>query len=172
MTDVTAELVRALAERGWRAAVAESLTGGALAAEIVRIPGASEVFSGGIVAYATELKHTLLGVDFGLLAVHGPVDAEVARRMADGVRRAAALDGLPAELGIATTGVAGPDPQDGHPPGTVFVGIASPEGVRSVALELAGDRDAIRRETVRRAIEEARSELGPSVSESSVERAE
>ncbi|WP_350346993.1 CinA family protein [Agromyces sp. G08B096] len=154
-----ARLVAALAERGLTIAVAESLTGGLLTAELVTVPGASAVLTGGVVAYATPLKHRLLGVDEQLLAERGAVDADVARQMADGVRRACAVEGRPSDLGIATTGVAGPDPQDGHPPGTVHLGIASPRGIRSVALRLAGDRASIRRASVDAAIAETLAEL-------------
>ncbi|MFK4730075.1 nicotinamide-nucleotide amidohydrolase family protein [Agromyces mediolanus] len=152
-------LVAALAARGLRLAVAESLTGGLLAAELIRIPGASAVVNGGVVAYATPLKHRLLGVDAGLLAAEGAVHPEVARQMARGARSALAVDGRDAELGIATTGVAGPDPQDGRAPGTVFLGVSSDAGDRAVELRLAGDRAAIRAETVRLAVRELRREL-------------
>ncbi|NYD66467.1 CinA family protein [Agromyces atrinae] len=147
-----ARLLDALARRGERVATAESLTGGLLAAEIVAVPGASNAFSGGVVAYSTELKHSIVGVDADLLAERGAVDADVACQLADRVRLVCAVDGRPADVGIATTGVAGPDPQDGHAPGTVFVGIASARGIRSVRLELGGDRDSIRRATVAAAL--------------------
>jgi nicotinamide-nucleotide amidase len=107
------------------------------------VPGASSVVRGGIVAYATELKHDLLGVDAALLAAGGPIQAAVAEQMAAGVRAR-----LTADVGLATTGVAGPDPQDGHPPGEVWIAIATVDAVRSVRLELGGDRAAVRRETV------------------------
>src|ERR671933_205540 len=81
-----AELVATLRARGQTLAVAESLTGGALAASVVDVPGASAVLRGAVVAYATDLKHRLLGVDGDLLAAQGPVHPEVARQMADGVR--------------------------------------------------------------------------------------
>ncbi len=155
MPDGARSLVEALAARGMTVAVAESLTGGMLAARIVEVPGASAVFVGGVVAYATELKRDLLGVDARLLAQRGPVDAEVARQLAAGVRHACAIGGRDADLGIATTGVAGPDPQGGMPPGTVFVGVATDDGTRSIALELSGDRAAIRAATVEAAIVEA-----------------
>ena len=80
--------------------------------------------------------------------------------MADRVRRVCAVDGRPADVGLATTGVAGPDPQDGRPPGTVYVAVASAGGIRSVALDLAGDRPAVRRAAVAAAIDEALAELG------------
>jgi len=158
-SDSAARLVAELTAHRWTIAVAESLTGGLLAARFVSVPGASATFTGGVVAYATELKASVLGVDRGLLAARGAVDPAVARQMAEGVRRVCEVAGRPAELGLATTGVAGPDWQDGHPPGTVHLGIASPRGIRSVSLELAGDRPTIREQTVARAVEEALTEL-------------
>ena len=144
MPDLAANLIATLTERGMTVGVAESLTGGLLVAELIRPPGASAVVRGGIVAYNTELKHSLLGVDVSVLAVHGPVHPDVARQMAAGVRAALTVEGLPADIGISTTGVAGPDPQGGQPVGTVFVGIAI--GIEIHVLELAfeGDREAIR----------------------------
>lgn len=147
MTDVRA-LVAALTARGETVAVAESLTGGLVVATLVGVPGASAVVRGGVVAYATPVKHTVLGVSADLLAGHGAVDPEVARQMASGVRTALAVDGEPATWGISTTGVAGPDPQDGKPVGTVFVGIASASGAEAYELHLEGDREAIRQGTV------------------------
>jgi len=120
--------------------VAESLTGGLVAAELAGVPGASRSFRGSVTAYATPLKHELLGVDATLLAARGAVDPEVARQMAAGVR-----DRLGADWGISTTGVAGPEPQDGQPVGTVFIAVAGPVGEVEVAeLRLTGDRTAIR----------------------------
>jgi nicotinamide-nucleotide amidase len=148
-----AELIRSLTERDLTIASAESLTGGLLAAALVDVPGASLVFNGGVVAYATPLKRTLLGVDGELLAERGAVDPEVARQMADRVRRVCSVDGRPADLGVATTGVAGPDAQDGRSPGTVFIGVAMGVHVDVIALELSGDRAAIRSSTVGAAID-------------------
>lgn len=144
MTDA-AELIAVLAERGWTLGVAESLTGGAVAAELVSVPGASAVLLGAVVAYATPVKHTLLGVDAALLAEHGAVHAEVAQQMADGVRRAVAVDGRAADVGISTTGIAGPESPDGQPVGTVHIGISTPYGVFTRTLRLRGDRAGIRR---------------------------
>jgi nicotinamide-nucleotide amidase len=160
MSDSAAGSVDAEAERVIAAliasrttiAVAESLTGGLLTAELVSVPGASAVLLGGLVAYQTELKHTVLGVDAEVLAAHGPVHPDVAMQMAVGVRSALAVRGEPAQIGIATTGVAGPDPQGGQQPGTVFIGLAVGADVRSFALSLTGDRQAIRTATVRRAL--------------------
>jgi nicotinamide-nucleotide amidase len=132
-------LVDGLAARGWTVGVAESLTGGLVVARLVEVPGASRVVRGGVVAYATDLKATLLGVDPGLLAARGAVDADVAVAMAQGARRV-----LGADVGLATTGVAGPAPQDGHPPGTVHVAVAAPTGTRVRSLHLAGGRAEVR----------------------------
>lgn len=143
-----AELISELTRRGLTVGVAESLTGGLLIAEFVQVPGASAVIRGGVVAYDTRLKHSLLGVDAELLATHGAVHEQVAAEMAVGIRAATAVDGRPADIGLATTGVAGPDPQDGHPPGTVYIAAANDQGVRVRRLALAGSRDAIRRAVV------------------------
>ncbi len=150
-TDASATLEH-LQRRGWTLGVAESLTGGMLAASLISVPGASASVVGAIVAYATPLKHSLLGVDAALLAEHGPVHPEVARQMAEGVRRAVAVDGRDADVGISTTGIAGPESPDGQPVGTVYVGVSTPGGSRVLTLRLEGDRDAIRAETVRRAL--------------------
>ena len=137
------DLLAALVARGWSLAVAESLTGGLVVAAVVDVPGASQVLRGGVVAYATDLKGTLLGVDPALLAARGAVDPDVARAMAVGVRAR-----LGADVGIATTGVAGPDPQDGHPPGTVHVAVSTPERTDVRSLLLAGDRARVRAQAV------------------------
>ena len=136
-----------LHERGETLAVAESLTGGALGAALVAVPGVSTTFRGGVIAYATELKSELLGVDADQLAKQGPVDPDVAVAMAVGVR-----ERLGATWGLATTGVAGPDPQDGHPPGVFFVALAGPDGSRVKALALDGDRAAVRAAAVAAAL--------------------
>ena len=141
---LSARLIATLESRDLTVAVAESLTGGLLTSELIRTPGASAVVRGGIVAYDTELKHSLPGVDAGLLAVYGAVHADVARQMAAGVRAALTVADLPADIGIATTGVAGPDPQDGQPVGTVFVAIAIGMDIHVLELQLDGDREAIR----------------------------
>ncbi|MGX2994163.1 CinA family protein [Streptomyces sp. JNUCC 64] len=145
MSGAAAGALRLLRERGETLAVAESLTGGLVAAALTDVPGASRAFRGSVTAYATPVKERLLGVDGGLLAARGAVDGEVALSMADGVRRV-----LGADWGIATTGVAGPEPQDGRPVGTVYVAVRGPrDGGKVVALRLNGDRTEIRRESVR-----------------------
>ncbi|MBB6629592.1 CinA family protein [Nocardioides sp. KIGAM211] len=131
-----------LRERAASVATAESLTGGRLAALLTGVPGASATYVGGVVTYATELKVSLLGVPEELVAEHGVVSAPCARAMAEGVRR---LTG--ATYALSTTGVAGPDRQEGHPPGTVHVAVAGPRGVETAALELSGSREAIQERT-------------------------
>ncbi|MFD3874263.1 CinA family protein [Streptomyces sp. NPDC058623] len=143
-----------LAESDQTVAVAESLTGGMVAAELTAVPGASRSFRGSVTAYATELKHRVLGVDAGLLAAEGAVNAQVAQEMADGVRRV-----MGASWGIATTGVAGPDPQDGQPVGTVFIAVAGPTGSKAARLWLNGSRTEIRKESARTVLELLSSEL-------------
>ena len=148
----SAAVVGALIERGLTIAVAESLTGGMLVSELIATPGASAAILGGVVAYDTRLKHTVLGVDADLLATAGAVDARVAEQMADRVRTVLAVGGRPADVGISTTGVAGPDLQDGKSVGTVFVGIAIGAEVSSIELSLTGSRAAIRSATVAEAL--------------------
>ena len=142
-----AALIALLAARGQSIAVAESLTGGLLAAALTDVPGASAVFRGGVVAYATELKAVLLGVDRALLAAQGAVSAEVAGAMAEGV-----ADRLGAAVGAATTGVAGPDPAEGKPAGTVYVAASAGPQTLVRRLALSGSRAAIRAATVREAL--------------------
>jgi nicotinamide-nucleotide amidase len=149
------ELLARLAERGWTLGVAESLTGGLVVAELVAVPGASAVLRGGIVAYATDLKHDLLGVPADLLARRGAVDPDVALHMSRGVRRRTGAD-----VGLATTGVAGPERQDGKAPGLVFVAVTTPEGDEVRRIDAAGDRAAIRAAAVEGAIGLAHDVLG------------
>ncbi|MFJ4252837.1 CinA family protein [Microbacterium sp. NPDC090003] len=153
MTDLAAAVIETLARRGWTLGVAESLTGGAVIAELVSVPGASSVVLGGVVAYATPIKHTLLGVDESLLGREGPVHPEVARQMARGVRRAVGVDGVDASVGVATTGIAGPVSPDGQPVGTVHIAVATPERVEAGSFLFPGDRNRIRSASVRAALE-------------------
>jgi nicotinamide-nucleotide amidase len=139
-------VVSALAGRGETVAVAESLTGGLLAATIVDVAGASAVFRGGLIVYATDLKTSLAGVDAALLTERGPVDPDVASALAAGVR-----DRCGSDWGLATTGVAGPTEQNGIAVGTVYIGLSAPDGVRPPChLHLPENlgRAGIRRRTV------------------------
>ncbi len=143
-TGLPAEVVAALVRAGASLAVAESLTGGAVCAAVVAVPGASHCLRGGVVAYATDLKAALLGVDRRLLDAHGAVHPDVAVAMAAGVR-----ERLGATYGVATTGVAGPEAQDGHPPGTFHVAVVGPSGSEVVSSSPGptaevGDRSTVR----------------------------
>ena len=160
VSDLGAEIIATLTAKHFTIAVAESLTGGLLVAELISIPGASAVVSGGVVAYNTELKHTLLGVDAEVLAAHGAVHPDVAAQMAAGVRDALAVAGEPAHIGISTTGVAGPDPQDGQPVGTVYLGFAIGSAVTTKHLQLEGSRAAIRQAVVYESLRELAHLLG------------
>ncbi|WP_394194203.1 CinA family protein [Microbacterium foliorum] len=152
MTSASAVLA-ALVARGWTLGVAESLTGGALAAEFVSVPGASASLRGAIVAYATPVKHTLLGVDDALLDAHGPVHPDVALQMAAGVRGALNVDGAPADVGVSTTGIAGPDSPDGQPVGTVHVAVVTPDSSVTELFRFDGDRAEVRAQAVDAAID-------------------
>ncbi|WP_174188369.1 CinA family protein [Nocardia barduliensis] len=132
-------LVRALVTVRQTVATAESLTAGLLAATIAGVPGASAVLRGGLVVYATDLKHSLAGVEAETLATEGPVAASTAEQLAVGARTRCRAD-----WGVGLTGVAGPDSQDGHPVGTVFLGLAGPGHTEVMRLKLSGDRWTIR----------------------------
>ena len=144
-----ADVVDALLRVNATVATAESLTGGLVAAALTSVAGASSVVRGGVVAYATDLKGTLAGVPVEVLERDGPVAASTAGQMAEGVRRRCA-----ATYGVATTGVAGPDGQDGRPPGTLHVAVAGPTGIEVESFSgLTGDRAAMRDTAVRYALE-------------------
>ncbi len=140
--DETLERVvtRLLDERGWTLACAESVTGGLIAARITDVPGVSARFRGGVVGYATDAKAGVLRVDPALIDEHGVVSGPVARAMAAGVRAV-----MSADVGIATTGVAGPAEHDGRPVGTVVLAVAGPLGDADREIHLPGDRATIRR---------------------------
>jgi nicotinamide-nucleotide amidase len=134
-----ARLHAALLARGETVAAAESLTAGLFCATLASVPGASATLRGGAVVYATELKAVLAGVPRDLLAAKGPVSPETAAALAEGIRSRCA-----ATWGVGLTGVAGPDPVDGHVPGRVYVGISGGGRTDVLALELPGDRQAVR----------------------------
>lgn len=145
---VAVRAVQALIETKTSVATAESLTGGLVCAALTSVPGASAVVFGGVASYSTDLKTRVLGVPADAIAEHGTVAADTARLMADGVRR---LTG--ADVGVATTGVAGPDPIEGHPVGTVFVAVTRESECQVRALTCHGSREQIRRQTVEAALE-------------------
>lgn len=146
-----AAVVALLREAGLSIATAESLTGGLVCAALTDVPGASAVVRGGVVSYATDLKASLLGVDREVLASGGAVQDRVARELALGAARVCGAD-----LGVGTTGVAGPDPQDGKQVGTVFVAVArdaqAVDDVQVRELRLSGDRAQVRDATVAAAL--------------------
>jgi len=145
------DLIGALAARGLTLATAESLTGGLLTAVLTEVPGSSAVVRGGLVVYATDLKHELADVDRALLDRLGPVDPEVAVQLARGARQRCGAD-----VGVGLTGVAGPDPQDGVPVGTWFCAVVGPgarQELRSGEPTRAGTREQIRSAAVGAAIE-------------------
>ena len=142
------EIVRALLAQHATVATAESLTGGAVCAALIEAPGASAVVRGGIVAYTPAMKAALLGVDPDLIATAGIVSAEVAAAMARGAR-----DATGASFAVATTGAAGPEPHDGAPPGRVWIAVEAPRGVRTLRLDIDGDRAAVRTASVARALD-------------------
>lgn len=152
---LASEAIDRLREAGATVATAESLTGGLVCANLVSVAGASDVVLGGIVAYAPRAKIDLLGVDAALIASHGTVDAEVAAQLAIGAR-----EKFGATYGLSTTGVAGPDPSEGKPVGTVHLAIAGPDGVSSTELQLEGDRDTIRTSTVEVVLSQLVARLG------------
>ncbi len=143
-----------LLARGSTVAVAESVTGGRLAAAFTDLAGSSAVFRGGVVAYATDLKERLLGVPGSVLDSHGAVSAETAAALAEGARERCGAD-----FGLATTGVAGPSEQDGKPVGTVFVAVAGPDGGAVRERLLPGDRERVRALTVTLALDLLRRHL-------------
>jgi nicotinamide-nucleotide amidase len=132
-------VLRRLVAAGQTVAVAESLTGGLLGAALTELPGSSAAFRGGLLVYATDAKASLAGVPDDVLATDGAVSTATAEALAAGAR-----DRLGATWGVGVTGVAGPDPQEGKPVGTVHVAVAGPTGVRSAARRLPGDRSRVR----------------------------
>jgi len=151
VTSEAQRVVDAARAAGLTVGCAESLTGGLVASDIVAIPGASAVFRGGIVAYDSMLKNDLLGVDASSLAREGAVTPEVASAMAEG-----ALTRLGVDVAVATTGVAGPDPDpvSGLAPGVVFIAVAGGGlGTMVRELSLEGDRSEIREHAARAALQ-------------------
>lgn len=136
-------LVHVLADAGLTVATCESLTGGLVGATITSIPGASAVFRGGLITYASDLKAALAGVDAQWIAEHGVVNDTTARQMATGCAHTCQAD-----LGLACTGVAGPDRQDGQRPGTVHIAVVHDAQVFTRQLSLSGERKAVRLGTV------------------------
>ncbi len=137
--DLAADCLRRLRDRGETLSAAESLTAGLLTSALASVPGSSTVLRGGITAYATDVKVGVLGVGQHLVDRHGVVSAECVEQMAVCCRRV-----FGSSWALSTTGVAGPDSQEGHRVGTVFVAVADVGGVRVRRLDLQGSRQQIR----------------------------
>jgi nicotinamide-nucleotide amidase len=161
MMSTATQILSLLVRQDATVAVAESLTGGLLGATLTGPMGASAAFRGGVIAYATDLKAALLGVPGDLLDREGAVHPDVATAMAQGVR-----DLTKSDYGLAVTGVAGPDPQDGRPVGTVHIAVCGPENrVRHRDVRLSGGRDEIRRQTCEEALDLLRGVLEANLGE-------
>lgn len=145
-------LIEACRRAGVRLATAESCTGGLIGATLTAVAGASDVFQGGVISYQNGVKEMLLGVSPETLARVGAVSADCARQMALGARRA-----LGAGIAVSATGIAGPGgATPGKPVGLVYVGVAWGEGLaEAFENHFTGDRDAVRAQTVRKALESA-----------------
>lgn len=149
MSDDAAIVVRTLTQRSVSLATAESLTGGLLGATITAVPGASKVYLGGTVAYQSRMKVDLLDVPAETIRAHTVVSEEVVIAMAVGLQERTDADWV-----IAVTGVAGPDPQDGHQPGEVWICILGPriasfpQFQQTEQFWFEGDREAVREQTV------------------------
>jgi len=156
---VQERILSMLTDRGWTVATGESVTAGQVCAALADVPGASTALRGGIVAYQSEVKHRVLGIPQEVIAA-GLVTADVAIGLAVGARQA-----LRADVGIGTTGAAGPSPHDGAEPGTAWVAVALPGGEpRADLVRLTGDRSDVRAGTTHAALAlaaEALAEAGP-----------
>ncbi len=164
MQSNAANVLAILQQRGWKLAIAESLSGGLLAAEFVAVAGASKVLLGSITAYQNSIKEQLLEVSAGDLESHGAVSADVAKAMAIGVRSVfAKAAGMSQDqvVGISTTGVSGPDADGDKPVGLVYLGLDIPgQKVTSLELRLNGTRDEIRAAAVKSAVSELLEQIG------------
>ena len=140
---LAARVVKACIDTGVTLATAESLTAGLVAARIAEVPGCSAMLRGGVIAYATDVKAQVLGLD--QVSLEKVVSEEVASQLAQAATRV-----LGSDIGVGTTGVAGPDWLAGEPPGTVWIAVfdARSEVILTTRLELKGDRSAIREGTV------------------------
>lgn len=154
---VAAGVLAGLAFREWTIGCAESLTGGALTAVLTEMPGSSSAVLGGVVSYASEVKVQVLGVSQETVDTCGVVSDECAQEMAEGVRRILGCD-----VGLATTGVAGPTTQEDKPVGRVHVAVVTPEGTHVEQLDLDGERDEVRYGTVRAVLTAALNAVAPS----------
>jgi PncC family amidohydrolase len=164
LEDIANQVIQKLRDLGETVGVAESLTGGGVMAALTSVSGSSAAFRGGVVSYA-PYKEELLHVDKELIKTDGVIDGEVAAQLAEDARDITSSDDIKTVWGIGTTGVAGPDSQDGKPAGMVFIGIVG-HGKRNVYdFQFTGNHEQIRNQTVLEALKrlrlalDARSEL-------------
>ncbi|KAG9495845.1 hypothetical protein J7337_012403 [Fusarium musae] len=156
ISDIAKDVIRLLKEEKETVGVAESLTGGSIMAALTAVEGASSVCRGGIVSYRTGIKVNLLGVSQSILTKHEAVSGEVAEQMVAGARSITTLD-TPTTWGLSTTGVAGPGQEEGKAPGTVVIGVSRSGQDRAFGpFYFSGDRDAVRKATVTKALEQLR----------------
>ena len=141
------DVVEALGRRGWKLAVAESMTGGLLGGALTGVVGSSDVFLGGVISYKDDVKAKHLGVDAALLERKGAVSADVARAMASGV-----LERFGADVALSVTGFAGPNVPRGGEVGKVHLGLATTGRVTSKEMHYGGDRVSVRRQAVEEAL--------------------
>lgn len=153
-TQLASQVVQSLLKRSWTIATGESLTAGLVAATLADIPGCSQVLRGGVVAYVPEVKIRMLGVDPAVLA-SGIVSEPVALAMAQG-----AVERLGADVGVGTTGAAGPEAHDGAAPGTACIGLWTPRAQRTQTVHVSGDRAQVRLEVTRITLEAITGLLG------------
>lgn len=147
MQTLAQSAIEALKEKGLTVATCESLTGGLICATLVDVPGASAVVRGGFITYQTDMKTLLAGVDAALIREKGVVSEEVAKAMAEGTRARLGVD-----IAVSATGMASPGGAEEPPAGTVFVGVSTKDGAYAIPLDLEGDRQSVRRQTVEQAI--------------------
>ena len=144
---VAASLVKRLKKSGYTVSVAESITAGGIASTITEVPGSSEVFLGGVIAYSDSLKKKFLSITTAVLKKESAVSESVAISMAENIRKE-----CKSTFGISATGVAGPGKAYGQKAGTVWIGISTPKESFAIQLALNGDRESIRRESIACAI--------------------
>jgi nicotinamide-nucleotide amidase len=141
------DVIESLKARGWKLAVAESMTGGLLGAALTTVPGSADVFLGGVISYVDAVKVEHLGVDRGVLERKGAVSAEVARAMAEGARGR-----FGADVAVSVTGFAGPNVPPGGEAGKVHLGLATKSRATSKEMHFGGDREAVRKQAVEEAL--------------------
>ena len=145
MTRLCFDVLSALRAKGMTLVTAESLTGGGIGAALTAVPGASDVFKGGVISYVDQVKEEVLGVSRGVLDCYGAVSSQTAEAMAIGVRKL-----LKADVAVSVTGLAGPGGDAfGHSVGTVFIGYEDQNIATVVECHFVGNRDDIRDQTVR-----------------------